>query len=129
MAADLIENYETRLDALQFIKDVPVDWETTKVIDAEIADYVIIARKDKNSQDWYLGAITDENSRSFTIPLEFLSNNQKYEAQIYKDAEGSNYKVDPGEYIIYSQEVNSLDSLNIDLPEGGGTAIKFKKID
>jgi len=104
-----------------------VDWETTKVIDAEIADYVIIARKDKNSEDWYLGAITDENSRSFKIKLDFLKSNQKYEAQIYKDAEGVDYKTNPSEYIIQKLEISSEDSLNINLPKGGGTAIRFKK--
>jgi alpha-glucosidase len=128
MAADLIENYETRLDALQFITDVPVDWETTKVIDAAIADYVIIARKDKFSADWYLGAITDEHQRSFRVRLDFLEDDFKYEAQIYRDAEGSDYKSDPENYTIITQEVDSADTLTIDLPRGGGTAIRFKMI-
>ncbi len=129
MAADLIENYETRLDALQFIKDVPVDWETTKVLDAAIADYVIIARKDKYSDDWYLGAITDENSRNFEIILNFLNPDYTYEAQIYKDAEGSSYQTNPSEYMISFQKLTSNDSLQINLPKGGGTAIRFKQID
>lgn len=128
MAADLIENYEDRLDAFQFIKDVPVDWETTKVIDAEIADYVIIARKDKNSDDWYLGAITDENSRSLLVSLDFLEANRQYEAQIYKDADGTDYKTNPSEYRIEKLEISSEDSISLNLPKGGGTAIRFKKL-
>ncbi len=128
MAADLIENYEERLDAFQFIKDVPVDWETTKVIDAKIADFIIIARKDKYSEDWYLGAITDEKSRNFIIKLDFLNEDFNYEAQIYKEVEGANYKINPTQYVIQNIVISGKDSLSINLPEGGGTAIRFKMI-
>lgn len=126
MAADLIENYEDQ-PAFQFIKDVPTDWETSKVIDGEIGDYVIIVRKDVHSDDWYLGAITDEEKRDFTIKLDFLDKG-KYEAQIYQDSEKTDLIKAPTEYEILVKEVNSSDTLNLKLANSGGTAIRFKKI-
>ncbi len=86
MVADLPENYEARPDAFQFIKDVPADWDTTLVLHAAIGDYVTLARKDRNSQDWYLGAITDGIGRTLTAPLYFLEPGQPYVAEIYADA-------------------------------------------
>ena len=84
MAADLPENYEKRMDAFQFIKDVAVDWDDTKVIDAEPGDFIIMARRAKASSNWYLGAITDEQARNFTTPLDFLSSGRNYVATIYR---------------------------------------------
>jgi alpha-glucosidase len=126
MAADLIENYEGH-PAFQFIRDVPVDWETTKVIDAEIADYVITARKDRHSEDWYLGALTDEEARDFTVSLGFLETGT-YEAQIYQDSEKTDLETAPMEYEILKREVSSTDSLKLRLANSGGAAIRFKKI-
>ncbi len=128
MAADLIENYEGH-PAFKFIVDVPVDWEKSKTIDAAIGDYVIITRKDKHSDDWYLGVITDEKSREFSIKLDFLEKSKKYEAQIYGDNEKSDYKANPMEYQITKQVVGSDDSLILKLAVGGGTAIRFKQLD
>lgn len=126
MAADLIENYENH-PAFQFIKDVPTDWETTKVIDSEIGDFVIIARKDIASEDWYLGGITDEEKRSFRIKLDFLDNGA-YEAQIYQDSNKTDLKVAPMEYEILKQEVNSKSTIDINMVNSGGIAIRFKKL-
>lgn len=128
MAADLIENYEGH-PALQFIKDVPVDWETTKVIDAKIGDFVIIARKDKKSEDWYLGAITDENERDFAISLDFLDEGKTYTAQIYRDADDADYKTNPTAYKIEEKTVKAGDTFNIKLANGGGIAVSLKVSD
>ena len=127
MAADLIENYEGH-PALQFIEDVPTDWETTKVIDSEIADYIIIARKDVNSEDWYLGAMTDENARDFDVKLDFLEEGI-YEAQIYQDSEKTDLETAPTEYEIIKKEVSKEDVLQLKLTNSGGAAIRFKKLD
>ena len=89
MAADLPENYEAKMDAFQFIKDVAVDWDDTKIIEAEPGDYISIARKQKNSSNWFYGAITDENSRTAIVNLGFLDNGKKYMASIYRDEQST----------------------------------------
>ena len=86
MAADLPENYQAHMDAFQFIKDVAVDWDDTKIIEAEPGDYITIARKAKGTSNWFVGAITDENSRNAAIPLTFLDKGKKYNVTIYEDA-------------------------------------------
>jgi alpha-glucosidase len=126
MAADLIENYEGH-PAFQFIRDVPADWETTKVINGEIGDYVTIARKDRNSEDWYLGSITDENERDFSVKLDFLEEGKKYEAEIYKDGDKAHWKDNPTDYTIESKTVKKDDVLKLSLAPGGGTAIRFRQ--
>ncbi|HEV7605693.1 MAG TPA: glycoside hydrolase family 97 protein, partial [Steroidobacteraceae bacterium] len=95
MAADLPENYEKRPDAFQFIRDVPTDWETSRTLQGEIGDYVVVARQQRGAADWYLGATTDENARQLAIPLDFLASGRKYEAQIYRDAPDANYLTNP----------------------------------
>lgn len=124
MAADLPENYEGN-PALQFIKDVPVNWQQTKVLDGEIGDFVIIARKDKASDNWFLGAVTDENSRNININLSFLDKDKKYKAVIYKDAKDAHWDKNPTAFKIEEKEVSSGDSLELWLAEGGGAAISF----
>ncbi len=126
MAADLIENYEKYPDAFQFIEDVPVDWSDSKIIDAEPGDYIVTARKDKNSDDWYLGAISDEESRSFKIKLDFLSNNKKYVAEIYRDGDNADWFKNPQDYKIEKKNVTNTTTLEIKLAPGGGQAIRFK---
>lgn len=126
MAADLIENYENH-PAFQFIKDVPVNWETSKVIDSKIGDYIVTVRKDIESDDWYLGAVTDEESRDFNVDLDFLSKGV-YEAQIYQDSEKTNLDSAPMEYEIIKKEVTSKDNLALHLAKSGGVAIRFEKI-
>ncbi len=126
MAADLIENYEGH-PAFQFIMDVPVNWETSKVLEACIGDYIIMARKDVNSDNWYLGGITDEQRRVFSIKLDFLENGQ-YEAQIYQDTKNSDYETNPLDYEILKKTVTRNDNLELKLARSGGVAIQFKKI-
>ena len=125
MASDLVEHYKGH-PALQFIKDVPTDWEETKVINAEIGDYVTIARLERNGYDWYLGSLTDENAREFDIKLDFLLNNVTYEAQIYRDADDSHYQTNPEAFIIEKRKVKRGDSFHIKLSPGGGLAVRFK---
>lgn len=124
MAADLLENYEGN-DAFQFISDVPVNWEFTKVLNGEIGDFVTIARKDRNSNNWFLGSITDENPRELNINLNFLDKGKNYTAVIYKDADNAHWNENPTEYKIEKLNVTSVDKINLKLAAGGGTAISF----
>jgi alpha-glucosidase len=129
MAADLPENYEKNLGAFQFIRDVPTDWETSKTLQSEIGDYVVVARRSRHGQDWFLGAITDENARSLPQPLTFLAPGKKYEAQIYRDGPNADYRVNPLAITIEKKIVTSTDVLPLDLAPGGGTAIRFRLIE
>lgn len=124
MASDLPENYEGK-PAFQFIKDVPCNWEETKVLDSKIGEYVTIARKDRNSDDWYLGSITNSDARELNIPLDFLEKGTAYEAEIYADGEGANYKTNPYPVVIEKKTVNSTMTLDLKLAPGGGTAIRI----
>ena len=124
MAADLPENYVGK-PAFQFIRDVAVDWETSKTIDGMIGDYVIVARKAKNSGDWFLGAITDEQGRTFTVPLDFLTPGRKYVAEIYADGPGANWATNPLPVSISKRNVDSSTKLSVVLAPGGGQAVRF----
>lgn len=127
MAADFSENYENQPDAFQFICDVPVDWEETRVLHAKIGDYITIVRKDRNSDDWYLGSITDENGRTLKIKLDFLEPKKMYIAEIYADTVDADWKSNPlGIYIHQKRLVNCKTGMNLMLAPGGGTAIRFK---
>lgn len=125
MAADLPENYEARPDAFQFIKDVAVDWDDTKVLEAEPGDYLTIARKGKNSAAWFLGAITDENARQSTIKLDFLDPNTKYLASVYRDAADAHWQNNPEAYAIDKMIVDAKSALMLKLTPGGGTAVSL----
>ena len=125
MAADLPENYEGQ-PALQFIKDVAVDWDTSRVIDGKIGDYVIVARKQKNSPQWFLGAITDEETRTFTVPLTFLDRGKTYVADIYADGPGANWLTNPTPVTISHRTVTRNSTLRIVLAPGGGQAIRIR---
>ncbi len=129
MAADLPENYEKYPDAFQFIKDVETDWQDTKILEAEPGDYVTIARKTKGKESWFLGAITDENARTTTVSLDFLTPGKKYKAVIYQDSKTAHWKNNPISYEIKTQEVTSKTKLKLVLAAGGGTAISFMPVD
>ncbi len=128
MAADLPENYEKNLTAFQFIKDVPTDWDSTVVLDAEPGDYIYLARKQKNKNDWYIGAITDEQSREFNLSFDFLDADKKYEAIIYKDGETADWLINPMQFKIENKKVKKKDKLKIRLAPGGGCAISVKEV-
>jgi alpha-glucosidase len=127
MMADLPENYEGK-PALQFLKDVPTDWEDTKVLEGKIGEYITTVRKDRNSADWYLGTITNENARDVNVSLSFLDKNATYEAQIYADAEGTDETHNPSALAISKKMVKASDVLKLHLGGAGGTAIRFKKL-
>ncbi len=127
MASDLPENYEKHLDAFKFIEDVPVDWDITVVPDAVIGEYVAIARKDRNSDDWYLGVATNEEGRTLKISCDFLDPDVEYTAQVYSDADDADWLTNPTAYKIYEVTSTSEDDLEIKLAPGGGTAVRFMK--
>jgi hypothetical protein len=128
MAADLPENYEAHSDAFQFIRDVPVDWDDTKILEAEPGDYVTIARKEKGAANWYLGAITDERSREMKVSLSFLDKGRKYKAVIYKDGVGADWNQNPEAYSIETMVVDGGSVLAVKLAPGGGAAVSIKPI-
>jgi alpha-glucosidase len=129
MAADLPENYRPHMDAFQFTKDVPADWADTRVLEAEIGDYVTIARQDRNSDDWYLGAKTDAEARTMDVALDFLDADRTYTAEIYRDGPDADWETRPTEYVIETRRVEAGESLQIDLAPGGGAAVRFVPID
>ncbi|WP_213979050.1 glycoside hydrolase family 97 protein [Sphingomonas sp. dw_22] len=129
MAADLPENYDAHPDAFQFIRDVPTDWETTRTLQSEIGDFVVVARQQRGGGDWYLGAITDENGRTLSQPLDFLAPGKRYEAQIYADAPDADYRTNPTAYRIEKRVVTRADSLTIKLAAGGGAAVRLRLIE
>ncbi len=124
MAADLPENYEGQA-AFKFIEDVPTDWEETKILNASIGQYVTTVRKDRNSSDWYLGSITNEDQRSLEVKLDFLTHGKKYRAEIYQDGKDANVDTNPLPIEISTAEVTSSTVLKLNLAPGGGTAIRF----
>jgi hypothetical protein len=128
MVADLPENYEAHPDAFRFIKDVPVDWDDTKILDAEPGDYLAIARKEKGKDSWFIGAITDENSRKMTISLSFLDKGRKYAATIYADGDDADWKTNPEAYKIEYLTVDSSKELTVQLAAGGGAAISLMRL-
>lgn len=126
MAADLPENYERYSDAFQFIIDVPTDWEESIAVAGEVGDYVVIARRERGGDDWYLGAITNEQARSLEIALSFLEHGRDYVAEIYRDAEDAHWEQHPYGYDIEKKIVNTDSKLELRLAAGGGTAIRFR---
>jgi alpha-glucosidase len=128
MAADLPENYEKRLDAFQFIRDVPTDWETSRTLQGEIGDFVVVARQQRGAADWYLGATTDENARTLDIPLDFLERGRRYEAQIYRDAADADFRTNPTALVIEKRNVTAKDRIAAALAPGGGLAVRFRAI-
>jgi len=125
MAADMPENYQDH-PAFQFIVDVPTDWEDTKVLNGEIGEYITIARKDRHSEEWYIGAITDEKGRTLDIELSFLERDVQYVAEVYADGADANWENNPHSYAIRQEIVDSESSMEIVLAAGGGQAIRLK---
>lgn len=125
MAADLPENYEKHLDAFQFIKDVAVNWDQSNYLEAEPGDFVTIARKTKGKDEWFLGAITDENARKTVLKLNFLTPGKKYKATIYEDGKDAHWEKNPKSYAIKTIQVTSESKIKLNLANGGGAAIRF----
>ncbi|MEL6823939.1 MAG: glycoside hydrolase family 97 C-terminal domain-containing protein, partial [Calditrichota bacterium] len=125
MAADLPANYEANLPPFQFIKDVPADWQETVVLNADIANYLTIARKSRVNEEWFLGSITDHEGRALSVELSFLDSEKKYVAQIYRDGDDADWKTNPYQITIEERLVDSIDVLRLFLAAGGGQAIRF----
>jgi hypothetical protein len=128
MAADLPENYNRFLDAFQFIKDVPVEWSTSKYLEAEPGYYITTARKDKNSNNWFVGNVNGLKARIATISLDFLEKGKKYEATIYADASDADYKTNPQAYKITKQKVTHKSNLKMATAPGGGYGISIVEV-
>ena len=125
MAADLPETYNKHLDALQFIKDVPVDWDDTKVLEAEPGDFITYARKEKGTNNWFVGRTNDEEARVSNIKFDFLEPGKKYVATIYSDKKDAHYKNNPKAYEIKKYVVSSKSKLLQKCVPGGGYAISL----
>ncbi len=128
MAADVIDNYERFPEPFQFIKDVALDWDDTKILAAEPGDYILTARKAKGKEDWFVGGITDENARTLTIDFSFLDPGVRYEATIYEDGKGAHYITNPQAYHIYKKKITSKTKLKQQLAASGGVAISIRKL-
>jgi alpha-glucosidase len=126
MACDLPENY-TGHPAFQFIRDVGVNWEKTKVLDGDVGEYCIIAREERASNNWFIGGITNEVERSVSLNFDFLESNQTYQAIVYKDAPTAHYKNAPLEYAIDTLMIDQTSILKVQMAAGGGFAISLKK--
>jgi alpha-glucosidase len=124
MAADLPENYE-RQPAFQFIRDVAVDWDETRVLEGRIGDYVVVARKARNSPEWFLGAISDEEGRTFDVPLSFLPAGS-YVAEVYADGPNAHWLTNPLPVAISRQNVTAGSRLRVVLAPGGGQAVRIR---
>jgi len=129
MAADLPENYQKHLDAFQFIVDVPLDWQNSIYLEAEPGEYLTVVRKDKHTERWFLGAITNKDPRKTSISLDFLTAGKKYKATLYLDGKDADWKDNPKSYQIITKEVTSKSDLKLKLAPGGGAAISFELID
>ncbi|WP_314666019.1 glycoside hydrolase family 97 protein [Prevotella aurantiaca] len=126
MVADLPENYKKYNDAFQFIKDVPCDWSRSIYLEAEPADYITVARQDKNSNDWYIGGKCDENGHKSVLKLDFLDKDYIYDCTIYADAKNADYKNNPKAYKITHKKVKKGDVLKLTMASGGGFAISLE---
>lgn len=127
MASDMIENYEGKAE-FEFITSCPTDWSKTVVPDAKIGEFVTIARKDKASENWFLGSITNQDARTVKLNLKFLDSNKKYKAKIFRDGKGADYETNPYPVIIEEKQVDSKTILSVDLARGGGVAIIFSQL-
>ncbi|MBR0492864.1 MAG: glycoside hydrolase family 97 protein [Muribaculaceae bacterium] len=128
MAADLPENYARFMDAFQFIKDVPVDWQRSVYLEAEPMEYVTIARKDKNSDAWYMGSVTGAKPHDSVIKLDFLDEDRKYEATLYVDGKSADYRTNPQSYVITKKKVTAKTTLKLHSAAGGGFAVSIKPL-
>ena len=127
MAADSPENYERFMDAFQFIKDVAVDWSDSRYIEAEVGEYITVARKAKDTGEWFLGSVAGYDARTSTVALDFLEPDQVYVAKIYADAADAHYKTNPQAYTIREVRCTSKSTLKQAVAAGGGYAVSFRK--
>jgi alpha-glucosidase len=125
MAADLPKNYEANPKTFQFIKDVAVDWDDTRMLAGEVGDLAVFARKARGSGEWFLGAVGDELERHFDVPLDFLQPGRRYRAEIYRDGDDADYRTNPRSIVIENRVVTSGDRMAMRIAPGGGAAVRF----
>ncbi|WP_296946054.1 glycoside hydrolase family 97 protein [uncultured Massilia sp.] len=126
MAADIPENYAKYPKAFKFIKDVPTDWDDTRVLNGAVGEYATMARKDRHSDDWYVGAVTDGEARTLPLPLSFLDAGKDYVAEIYRDGDQADYRNEHRfDLVVEKRTVTARDTLQLKLAPGGGQAIRF----
>lgn len=128
MAADLPENYEKNRAAFQFIKDVAVDWDDTRMLAGDVGQYGVIARKERGKPTWFLGGITNEEGRDLDLPLTFLDAGARYRAEIYRDGEGADFRTNPRAIAIEKRNLTAADRLKLRMAPGGGFAIRFVRL-
>ncbi|NVJ69878.1 MAG: glycoside hydrolase family 97 protein [Alphaproteobacteria bacterium] len=128
MAADLPHNYEARMDAFQFIRDVPTDWSESHALTGDIGKHATFARKERGGNDWYLGSVTNEEARTLTVSLDFLDEGKRYEAQIYRDGDDADWDTNPYSMVIEKKLVSASDTMKLKMAAGGGIAIRFKAL-
>jgi alpha-glucosidase len=109
----------------QFIKDVPVDWDDTRLVAGEFGDMAVIARKERGSANWYLGGIADEQERRFDVALDFLQPGRRYRAEIYRDGDDADFRTNPRAITIERRNVTAGDRLALRIAPGGGAAVRF----
>lgn len=126
MAADIPENYERFMDAFQFIKDVAIDWDETRYLEAEPGDYITIARRAKGTDDWYVGCTADENGHSSNLKFDFLEPGKKYIATFYTDGKDASWDKNPQAYKIFQKKITSKSKIQLKAASGGGYAISIK---
>lgn len=129
MAADLPENYARFADMFQFIVDVPTDWEESIALAGEVGDYVVFARQERGGDDWYVGAITNEDARKLEIPLDFLADGTTYAATVYRDGDNAHWKDNPYDYVIEQLTLDSDSIVRLNLAAGGGAAVRLTPVD
>ena len=128
MAADMIENYEPHMDAFQFIKDVAVDWDDSRYLEAEPGDYITVARKAKGTENWFVGCTADENGHVSDLSFNFLEPGKKYVATVYMDAKDAHYEHNPQAYVIRKGILTSTSKLKLKAAPGGGYAISIMEV-
>lgn len=126
MVPDLPENYLAKPDAFRFIVDVPTDWEESIALDGVVGDFVVVVRRERGGDDWYLGAVTDEQARTVSVPLDMLEQNVRYVAEIYRDGDEAHWDDNPYAIAIERKDVTRDSELELRLAAGGGTAIRFR---
>ena len=125
MAADLPESYERHMDAFQFIKEVAVDWDDSKYLEAEPGDYITVARKAKGTDNWFVGGITDENPRTSAFTLDFLEPGKQYVATLYADGKDADFEKNPTSYQIKKGLVTNKNKMSVKLARSGGFAVSL----
>ena len=128
MAPDLIENYEASPQTFKFIKDVAVDWDDTRMLAGEVGDLAVLARKDRGTDQWFVGAVGDEEERRFDVALDFLKPGRRYRAEIYRDGDDADYRTNPRSIVIEQKTVTAKDRLAMRIAPGGGAAVRFVPI-